>query len=99
MRRFDLTRLAKADLMSIARFTETRWGRKQRNAYLKEFDQIFRSLAENPLIGRVCEEILPDYRKHPHGSHVIYYTLPNESELLIVRILHGTMDAESNLDA
>lgn len=51
------------------------------------------------MIGRTCEEILADYRKHPHGSHVIYYTLLNESELLAVRILHGTMDAESNLDA
>lgn len=99
MRPFDLTRLAKADLMSIARFTETRWGRKQRNAYLEEIDRVFRSLAENPLIDRTCEEILADYRKHLHGSHVIYYTLLNESALLVVRILHGSMGAESNLDA
>lgn len=97
MRRFDLTRLAKADLMSIARFTESRWGRTQRNAYLKEFDQTLRSLANNPLIGRACDEIRADYRKHPHGAHVIYYTLPSESELLVVRILHGSMEAESNL--
>jgi len=95
--RFDLTRLAKADLMSIARFTESHWGRKQRNAYLMEIDQVFRSLAVNPLIGRTCDEIRAGYRKHPHGAHVIYYTLPNESELLVVRILHGTMDTESNL--
>ncbi len=50
-----------------------------------------------PLIGRTCDEIRAGYRKHPHGAHVIYYTLPNESELLVVRILHGTMDTESNL--
>jgi plasmid stabilization system protein ParE len=30
---------------------------RQRNAYLKEVDPVFRSLAENPLMGRPCDEI------------------------------------------
>lgn len=99
MRRFDLTRSAKADLKSIARFTQSQWGLRQRNTYLKEMDQVFRSLAENPLMGRPCDDIREGYRKLPHGSHVIYYRQPTGDEVLIVRILHGTMDAESNIGA
>lgn len=98
MRHFDLTRSALADLKSIARFTQSRWGVRQRNAYLKEVDQVFRSLAKNPLMGRACDEIREGYRKFPHGAHVIYYQ-PSEDELLIVRILHATMDLDANTGA
>ena len=97
MRHFDLTRSAQADLRSIARFTQSQWGVRQRNAYLKEVDQVFRSLAKNPLMGRACDDIREGYRKFPHGAHVIYYKQSSEDELLIVRILHATMDVESNI--
>ena len=95
MRRFDLTRSARADLKSIARHTQERWGVRQRNAYLKEVDQVFRALAKNPSMGRACDDIREGYRKFPHGSHVVYYRLVGEEELLIVRILHMTMDVDS----
>ena len=35
---FALTSAAKSDLKAIARFTEKRWGRVQRNLYIKQFD-------------------------------------------------------------
>lgn len=97
MRDFALTRSAQADLVSIGRFTEGRWGRRQRNAYLKAMDQAFRALANNPLMGKTCDGIRKGYRKLPHGVHVIYYKLPSESEVLIVRILHASMDVDSDL--
>ena len=99
MRKFDLTRSAQADLKSIARYTQERWGVRQRNTYLKEVDQVCRTLAKNPLMGRSCDDIREGYRKFPHGSHVIFYKQLGEDELLIVRILHGTMDVESNISA
>ena len=97
MRRFYLTRSAQADLRSIARFTQNRWGVRQRNVYLKEVDQVFRSLAKNPLMGKACDDIREGYRKLPRGAHVIYYKQPSEDELLIVRILHATIDVDSNV--
>lgn len=97
MRRFDLTRSAQADLKSIARYTQERWGVRQRNTYLKEVDQVFRALAKNPSMGRACDEIREGYRKFPHGGHVIYYKQTGEEELLIVRILHVAMDVDSNI--
>ena len=99
MRKFDLTRSAQADLKSIARYTQERWGVRQRNTYLKEVDQVFHALAKNPLMGRSCDDIREGYRKFPHGSHVIFYKQLGEDELLIVRILHMTMDVDSNISA
>lgn len=99
MRVFDLTRLAQDDLRSIARFTQSRWSVRQRNAYLKEFDQTFQSLAMNPEMGSACDEIREGYRKLPHGTHVIYFKQLSANELLIVRILHAAMDVDSNLGA
>jgi len=99
VRRFDLTKSARDDLRAIARFTQSQWGIRQRNSYLKEMDQIFHSLAKNPLMGKACDEIREGYRKFPHGIHVIYYRLPNEDDLLIVRILHGAMDVDSGIGA
>lgn len=99
MRSFDLTKSAQADLKSIARHTQDSWGVRQRNAYLKEMDQVFRTLAMNPAIGRACDGVREGYRKFPHGAHVIYYKQPTTEELLIVRILHTTMDVDSHLGA
>ncbi|WP_132999256.1 type II toxin-antitoxin system RelE/ParE family toxin [Luteimonas arsenica] len=97
MSSFGLTWAARADLKSIARHTEARWGVRQRNAYLKEVDRIFHALAKNPAMGTACDEILQGYRRLPHGAHVIYYRQIAGQDVLIVRILHGAMDAEAYL--
>lgn len=97
MRSFDLTKAAQADLKSIARYTQERWGARQRNAYLKEMDHTFRSLARNPGIGRACDEIREGYRKFPHGTHVIYYRQVAAGGMQVVRILHATMDPDTHL--
>jgi len=99
MKAFDLTKAALEDLKSIARFTTKRWGVRQRNAYLKEIDQVFRALAKSPGMGRACDEILDGYRKFPHASHVIYYKEHDEDTVLVVRILHVSMDVEATIGA
>ena len=92
MRPFKLTVLAKADLKDIALFTQRKWGRDQRNIYLKQFDDSFWMLAANPDIGKHCDEIKGGYRKFPQGSHVIFYKQIGSQEIQIVRVLHKSMD-------
>ena len=53
MTTFRLTQLALADLRSIGRYTQTTWGREQRNRYLAKLDECFHLLAEKPLRGIV----------------------------------------------
>ncbi len=92
MKPFKLTVLANSDLKDIALFTQRKWGREQRNVYLKQFDDLFWMLSENPDIGKSCDEIRDGYRKSPQGSHVIFYKQTGSQEILIIRILHKSMD-------
>ncbi|MEE2000784.1 type II toxin-antitoxin system RelE/ParE family toxin [Alkalimonas sp. MEB108] len=92
MKPFVLTAAAKTDLRDVALFTQRRWGKDQRNIYLKQFDDSFWLLAENPDIGKSCDEILPGYRKFPQGSHLIFYKQTGSQQIRIIRILHKSMD-------
>jgi len=94
MATFTLTKKAKSDLKDIARFTQKRWGREQRNKYLKDLDACFFRLADNPSLGRECGEVRTGYYKFPTGSHVVYFHCISKSKVEIVRILHESMDVE-----
>ena len=91
MNLFEISRKAKSDLCSIAIFTEKQWGKAQRNLYIKQFDDIFHLLADNPDLGIQCNYIRSGYRKFPQGSHIIFYK-KSKSRILIIRILHKAMD-------
>lgn len=97
MRSFRLSTKAKSDLKNIARYTQTKWGRDQRNRYLKQFDESFYLLCESPGIGKSCDLIKKGYRKLPQGSHVIFYKIGTDSKIEIIRILHKSMDVNPNL--
>ena len=99
MKPFTLTVAAKADLRDIALFTQRRWGTEQRNIYLKQVDDSFWLLAENPVIGKTCDEIRIGYRKFLQGSHVIFYQQIGSQQIKIIRILHKSMDVNPMLGA
>lgn len=93
---FTLSNAAKADLKGIALFTQKEWGREQRNAYVKQFDDVFHKLAGTPLVGKTCDHIKLGYKKYPVGSHIIFYKNEANSSLEVVRILHKRMDVDLN---
>ncbi|MCL4780848.1 MAG: type II toxin-antitoxin system RelE/ParE family toxin [Gammaproteobacteria bacterium] len=94
---FVLTRKAVADLKAIAIYTEERWGRDQRNWYIKQLDDAFRLLAGTPLAGKDCTDLRSGYRKFPQGSHIIFYRSGADGIIEIVRILHKNMDVAATL--
>jgi len=96
MSSFTLTQSAKADLRSIARFTEKRWGLRQRNIYIKQFDDAFHMLTETPVIGQNCDYIKEAYLKFPQGSYIIFYKVTIQLNIEIIRILHKNMDINTN---
>jgi len=95
---FHLTKKAKEDLRSIALYTQNRWGREQRNLYIKQFDESFILLSNAPQLGKACDDIKAKYRKFPQGSHIIFYKEADVSEMLVIRILHKNMDIDSKFD-
>ena len=97
MSTFTLTNMAKADLKEIAKFTQNRWGREQRDLYLQMLDVSFHQLAANPLKGKDCSDIRVGYRKLIVGSHVIFFRQTLTDTIEIVRVLHGHMDIETRI--
>ncbi|WP_045856568.1 MULTISPECIES: type II toxin-antitoxin system RelE/ParE family toxin [Teredinibacter] len=95
MSAFTLTRRAKTDLKSIAKFTEKRWGREQRYIYIKQFDDTFHVLSNTPEIGNNCNHIKENYQRFPQGSHIIFYRIATQGSIQIIRILHKNMDVLS----
>lgn len=92
---FRISAKAKADIKRIARFTERRWGRTQRNHYLSELDRTFHQLSENASIGTACDDIRTGYRKFPFGSHVIFYRTHDSESIDVIRVIHKQMDVSA----
>ena len=97
MRPYLLTVAARKDLIDIGHFTTEKWGKRQRDKYLKQFDYTFKLLSRQPAIGRDASDIKPGYKKYNQGSHVIFYRAGTESHIVVIRILHNSMDVEQHL--
>jgi toxin ParE1/3/4 len=95
---FKLSVKAKSDLKEIARYTNLKWGKEQRNRYIRELDACFVFVAQNPDSGISCNEIKKGYFKHSHGSHVIFYLKSKNQHVFISRILHKRMDYLTNIN-
>lgn len=97
MQPFLLTTAARKDIINIGRFTAQQWGKRQRDKYLKQLDDAFKLLARQPEIGRDAENIAPGYKKFNQGSHIIFYRPGTDSTIIVVRILHNSMDVERHI--
>jgi toxin ParE1/3/4 len=96
MRRFALSPRAQADLDEIWDYSATRWGVLQSEAYVRLIQTAMQTLAASPGLGRTCDAIRRGYRRHPAGSHVIFYR-QHGGIIEIIRILHQRMDVGSHL--
>lgn len=84
-------------MINIGRFTSERWGKQQRNTYLKQLDTAFKLLAQQPEIGKDAAATKPGYRKFVQDSHIVFYRTGTDLKILIIRVLHQSMDVESHL--
>jgi toxin ParE1/3/4 len=91
--------LAEADFYSIGIYTLRTWGEAQADRYLNGIDDCCRLLADNPGLGRSCDQIRPGLHRMEHGKHVVFYR-PEAGGILVCRILHQRMLPETqDIDA
>jgi toxin ParE1/3/4 len=93
---YKLSDAAEADLDGILDYTWTRYGADQAERYYLELRETMARLADAPLIARERHDLEPPVHIHPHGRHLIVYQA-RERHILIVRVLHQSMDIESQL--
>jgi toxin ParE1/3/4 len=90
MRKFRLSHLAEADLIDIGTYSLNKWGEDQTIRYIDALEACCRQLADNPQLGRPCDQIRPGLRRMEHGRHVIFYRIEPRG-ISVSRILHQRM--------
>lgn len=91
---FLLTAAARKDIIDLGRYTAEKRGKRQRDKYLKQLDDAFKLLARQPEIGRDAGDIKLGYKRFSQGIHTIFYRAGAESKIVVIRILHSSMDVE-----
>jgi toxin ParE1/3/4 len=88
--RFRLSRRAETDLYNIGLYTFRTWGEAQTDLYICKLRDCCQLLANNPGLGRSCNEIRRGLRRMEQGKHVVLYR-EESGGVLISRILHQRM--------
>lgn len=87
---------AKNDLKRIGEYTRREWGAAQKRKYLGRIKDEFRMLRDAPGMGAPRDDIDKGLRAHPTQKHIIFYR-ETKTELVIVRVLHQSMEPVSRL--
>ena len=96
MAELRLSKRAQADLDEIADYTIGEFGVVQARKYRDGLGACFKALCDNPLLGRDAHELAPGLRRIRQQAHAVFY-LHTKGRILIVRILHHSMDFERHL--
>lgn len=85
-----LSRLARADLEEIRRYTVETWGRAQWLVYYRKLVQGFETIARHPDAGRDRSLFVPGMRSLNCEKHVIFYQRLDAAKgaPVILRIVH-----------
>jgi toxin ParE1/3/4 len=97
MTRYVLKPRAQRDLDEIWDYTAARWNIDQAEIYIRAIQRSLEMLADDPRLGRTCDDIRAGYRKHRVESHFIFYRVIETDIVDVIRILHQSMDFERHL--
>jgi len=89
---YRFTNEAVKDLEEIWSFTKEKWSQEQADRYYNLIIDEVEFISSNPLSGRLIDYIKEGYRSTKVKSHVVFYKQHEEDTILIVRILHQSMD-------
>lgn len=90
---YSLATLAEDDLKTIALYTLRLWGRAQAKRYVRDLRESFQLRAENPRLGRPCNDLYSGLRRFERGKHVVFCVVEAEG-ILVARVLHQQMVPE-----
>jgi toxin ParE1/3/4 len=87
---FRFSRRAEADMLGLGAYTLRTWGENQALRYIGDLEACCQMLADNPALGRACDDVRPGLRRIEIGRHVVFYR-EDAGGLLVSRILHQRM--------
>lgn len=97
MKELVLSARARADLEEIWLYSFTQWSQDQADSYVVDLLSICDDLARGYRNGRPADDIRRGLFRYLAKSHVIFFQLEAPNDLVIVRILHSSMDASRHI--
>ena len=97
MVKYRFTNEAVKDLEEIWSYTKQKWSLEQADRYYNLFIDEIEFVSSNPLHGRSIDYIEEGYRSTKVKSHLAFYKQHKDDTILIIRILHQSMDCEKRM--
>lgn len=91
-----LRREARLDLDKVDSFSRETFGNEKADTYMSEFARAFGLISKYPEIGVAFRSRKVPLRSYPAGTHRIFYYFDGQY-VVIVRVLHASMDAGRHL--
>ena len=85
-KQYKLSDLAQSHLLKIKSYTVENFSELQWRNYKESLLAGFQMLADNPELGRNCDDIFPNGFRFPVGKHMAYYTKEDDF-ILVVAVL------------
>ncbi|MBE4526077.1 type II toxin-antitoxin system RelE/ParE family toxin [Vibrio parahaemolyticus] len=93
---YKLSKLAQNHLRKIKSYTVTNFSELQWNYYRGNLLTAFQMLADNPAVGRSCDELYSNGFYFPVGKHTAYFT-KEDGFILIVAVLGQSQLPQNHL--
>ncbi|MUK62989.1 type II toxin-antitoxin system RelE/ParE family toxin [Aliivibrio fischeri] len=94
--KYKLSTLAQAHLHKIKNYTVTNFSQMQWNNYKDILLNGFQMLADNPSVGRSCNDLYENGFYFPVGKHTAYFTKEDDF-ILVVAVLSQTQLPQNHL--
>ena len=91
-RSYDLTKLARADLREITRYSNKQWGRDQTRAYIRHLEQSAEAVARGSGVYQDMNVLYPNLRMVHTGRHYILCLPRKEAPALIIAFFHDRVE-------
>ena len=97
MKRLVLTEIARADLARIRRYSTRTWGPDRTTKYMDALRDTMKGLVRATVVTRARDDLRPAIQMATSGRHSIFFET-DESRILVVRVLHDSMDYRRHLN-
>ena len=94
--KYKLSKLAQSHLRKIKSYTVSNFSETQWLRYKDSLLTGFQMLANNPAVGRGCDDIYPDGFYFPVGKHTAYFT-KEDGFILVVAVLDQSQQPQTHL--
>jgi toxin ParE1/3/4 len=88
---------AQLDIEDIYEYSIIEFGVDRTIYYLMQMEEVFNSLENHHHLGTSRNHISQNLYAIAYKSHMIFYSITSENEILITRILHGSRDIPNHI--